>query len=99
MRDTFIFMDDVPVDESKRPVEYKYVELEITKAVGSVIYLEVPKHYDWGDILKKGQKVIKEQGDLIDYNDWEDDYSEYEVQSIKEVPEYEATAYPYGTVD
>lgn len=99
MREEFAFMDEITPDLTRIPTEYKYVELEITKSVGSVIYLKVPKNYDWADILKKGQKAIKEQGDLIDRYDWDDDYPEYDVQSLKEVTEKETTAYPFSQVD
>lgn len=99
MREEFTFMDEITPDLTRIPTEYKYVELEITKNPTAIIYLKVPKHYDWGDILKKGRHAIQREGDLVGSYDWDDIGCEYEVQSIKEVTEEEATEYPFGQVD
>ena|SRR6478735_1893085 len=99
MKEEFDFMRDVVVDESKRPVEYKFVELEITKTSWGVIYLKVPKDYEWHDIVKKGEHCIRKEGDEMDESDWDDTGTEYEVQGIKEVTEKEATMYPFSQVD
>lgn len=99
MREEFFFMDEITPDLSRLPTEYKYVEVGVTKTSWSVIYLKVPKHYDWNDIIKKGEHCIRKEGDEIDRSDWDDTGTEYEVQSIKEVPEKEASIYSYSQVD
>lgn len=99
MREEFAFMDEIVSELTSIPTEYKYVEVEVSKSSWSVIYLKVPKHYDWKDIIKKGEHCIRKEGDAVDRSDWDDTGTEYDVHSIKEVPEKEASMFGYSQVD
>lgn len=78
----------------------KYLKLEITRTEGTDIYVKVPDDFDHNALIRaehagKIGRIAKEtvmNGEWDNYG-WEENI---EVQSIKVVPESEATQYAVG---
>ena len=73
--------------------EFKYLEVEVTRTEGTTVYLKVPYAFDRKKLSTELlAKACKETCDEYDWDNtgWEHDV---EWQSVKEVPEKDATAY------
>jgi len=73
--------------------EFKYLEVEVTRTQGTVLYLKVPKNFE---TKKLNNKILVDacKGTLAEY-EWDEEGWEgtIERQATKEVSENEATAY------
>jgi hypothetical protein len=85
------------VDNPKPPEKppFKYIEVEVTRMEHSTVFLKVPQDFDTKLIKRRSEILAKACKETLSDFDWDKDGWEHEIewQSIKEVPEKEATAY------
>lgn len=83
----------VPEYPVKKETETKFIEIEITKILGTTLYLKVPKSWTYKNICT--EDLVKAINRDIPDSDWDDCGWErtLEWEGIKEVPEVVAKQY------
>ena len=82
----------------KKEPTFKYIEVEVTRTEGSIVYLKVPEDFDL-DKIRRGHGMdsilVKACKQTLDKGDWDSNGWELDLiwQSIKEVSEKEAKQY------
>jgi len=97
MREDFAFMDEVDVDRSKLPINYKFVQVDITKEMSTCIFLKVPDYFSDTDIRKQ-RPLIEELSNDIDEYEWEESLI-LDIDIINTVSEKLADRFGYSTVE
>jgi len=83
----------VPPLPVKKETETKFIEIEVTKVLGTTLFLKVPKSWTYKNICIKD--LVRAINQDISDSDWDDCGWEQtlEWESIKEVSENEAKQY------
>lgn len=90
-----------PVPGSETPEEYKYLEIEVTRTQGSLVFLKVPQDFNHRACVNLKEILAAACVETCSDSDWDANGWEYTVewQSIKPVTRKEAEAYQMYEVE
>jgi hypothetical protein len=82
-------MNEVAIDPSKGPKEYKFLSVDVTKTTSSFVILKVAKDLDvtFHELQTKYRHIIDSECDAIGTYEWDDDGDIYEIEGMSEVAE------------